>query len=276
MRLDFNMVVVDDDFLDEDDRHGVDELIKKLKHKVASKGFELKEQCFPSIEAATAGIQSQNRVDLFLSDNNLGNNPEHEDPNLSNGGIEYYLKLKEQEYICDFLLYTRTDKNEIVRKLSDDLNKSKNPNLFSRFTFVNRDETDSWHAEIISLFDHLLTKREELNNLRGLYAQKVSEIDLRLKNNFHRNERDSFKKAINKVPKIHINKQNKKMLHEVREIRNGLMHCEECFCETRNQFVIRFTGDNRATIYEIYENDLQKYRNILNKAYEFVMTLSSN
>jgi len=157
--------------------------------------------------------------------------------------------------------------------LSKNLTTTNNPNLFTRFTFVNRDETDKWHKPIIELLDHILTKREELNNLRGLYAQRVSMMDLHLKKNFPRNHRDGLKQAINKIPKRFISSQNKRLVHEVREIRNGLMHNEEFFCKKKNQYVIRFTGDDRAKTYEIYEDDLQQYREKLNKAYPLVMLL---
>ena len=66
MRLDFNVVFVDDDFLDEQDREDIDNLIKKLKNKVASKGFTLREHTYHSIEAASQHKEPLNRVDLFL------------------------------------------------------------------------------------------------------------------------------------------------------------------------------------------------------------------
>lgn len=273
MRLDFNVVFVDDDFLDDQDREDVDNLIQKLKVNVALKGFELKEHCFPTIEAANQYKQPQNRIDLFLSDNNLGNNQNHVDATLSNGGIDYYLHLRKQKYTCDFVLYTMADRDEIVNKLSADLNKTKDPSLFTRFTFINRDETDAWHTKVLNLLDHLLTKREELNNIRGLYAQKVSEIDLHLKSKFPDTKEMRLKKTIRSIPSAVITDVNRKFLDTIREIRNGLMHYEETFCSTEKEYVIRFAGDDKSISYEIYESKLQIYRDKLNQAYQLVMSL---
>ena len=273
MRLDFNIVLVDDDLSDEEDREDIDNLLKKISVSISAKGFELKSNCYATIAEANANTNAHHRVDLFLSDNNLGNNANHIDASLNNGGIDFYLDLRKEPYLCDFVLYTRAGENEIIDKLSTNLKTTNNPNLFTRFTFVNRDETDKWHKPIIDLLDHILTKREELNNIRGLYAQRVSMMDLHLKNNFPRKKGDTLKHAINKIPSKFINKRNKKFLHEVRELRNGLMHYEEVFCTKLSQYVIRFNGDDRATTYEVREDDLHNYRQKLNSAYQLVMSL---
>lgn len=271
MRLDFNMVVVDDDFLDEDDRQGIDELIQKLKTKVASKGFELNESCFSTIDDAIKNTKPQNRVDLFLSDNNLGNNPNHVDEKLSNGGIDYYLGLRKQQYICDFVLYTRADKDEIVNKLSEDLNKTRDPNLFTRFTFVNRDETDAWHTKIVNLFDHLLTKREELNNIRGIYAQNVSKIHEYLINKYKLRKNTELQDSIKRIPRNAISPSDRDKLHQIRKVRNGLLHNDEEFCPIKNEYVIRWKKDGYT--YEIYEGNLQHYRDLLKSAVDVVTKL---
>ncbi|HEY3299706.1 MAG TPA: hypothetical protein VGJ90_02950 [Methylophilaceae bacterium] len=273
MRLDFNLVLVDDDLSDEEDREDIDKLLKKIDASISRKGFELRSNCYASIVDAQANTNAHHRVDLFLSDNNLGNNENNIDASLNNGGIDYYLNLRKQPYLCDFVLYTRAGENEIIDKLATNLKTTNNPNLFTRFTFVNRDETDKWHKPIIDLLNHILTKREELNNLRGLYAQRVSMMDLHLKKSFPRNHKDGLKQAINKIPKKFISSQSTKLVHEVREIRNGLMHNDESFCQKKNQYVIRFTGDDRSKIYEIYEDDLQQYREKLNTTYLLIMSL---
>lgn len=271
MRLDFNVVFVDDDFLDEQDREDVDNLIQKLKVKVALKGFVLKERCFPSIEAANQHNEPQNRIDLFLSDNNLGNNQNHVDATLSNGGIDYYLHLRQQKYTCDFVLYTMADRDEIVNKLSADLNKTKDPNLFTRFTFINRDETDAWHTKVLNLFDHLLTRREELNNIRGIYAQHVSKIHEILISKYRLRHKTDLEDSIDAIPNLVISSPDRTSLHQIRIIRNGLLHNDEEFCRTKDEYVIRW---NKSGIkYEIYESNLQYYRALLNNSVDIVSKL---
>lgn len=271
MRLDFNVVFVDDDFLDEQDREDVDNLIQKLKVKVASKGFELKEHCFPNIEAANQYAEPHHRVDLFLSDNNLGNNQNHVDATLSNGGIDYYLHLRQQKYICDFVLYTMADRDEIVNKLSADLNKTKDPNLFTRFTFINRDETDTWHTKVLNLFDHLLTRREELNNIRGIYAQHVSRIHEDLKSKYKLHHKTDLEDSIDGIPSKAISNRDKDLLHQVRHVRNGLLHNDEEFCTNKSEYVIRWK--NSGNKYEIYESNLQHYRDLLKNAVDIISKL---
>lgn len=272
MRLDFNLVVVDDDWDDVDKKIHVSSLINEIKTKVESKGFDLKENCYST--AAEAFNNAHRRVDLYLSDNNLGDNPNHEDQKKENEGIDHYLNLRKQRYLCDFVLYTKSGWEEIVNKLANDLTKNKRPDLFSRFTFVSKEDGNNhWHAPILDLLDHILTKREELNNLRGLYAQQVSKMDEYLKVKYPATVELKLKKTIDFIPSTVIDSQNRKMLHEVREIRNGLMHKEEEMCTLKNQYVVRFTGDNQITPYEVYENELQKHREKLNNACSLVMSL---
>jgi len=272
MRLDFNVIVVDDDWDDDDSNAGIKALIQQLELKVKYKGFTPKVSGFSSV--AEAGKVNSRRVDLYLSDNNLGDNVTHPNPNETNGGIEFYLQLK-QNYICDFVLYTRSHIEEIVTKLAADLTTKKDPNLFSRFTFVSRDDGNTqWHNSITCLIDHLLTKREELNNLRGLYAQQVSSIDERLKGKYPLTAAMDLFDTINYIPGSDIATQQRQDLHEVRVIRNGLMHYDEELCPTKDEFVVRFQNKSKTKTYEIYESNIKTYRDKLNAAYGFVEQLT--
>jgi hypothetical protein len=271
MRLDFNLIIVDDDWDDEDNNTEVKELTEALNSKIISKGFVPAIKCFSNVDAANQ--DNAKRIDLYLSDNNLGDNPTHVNPAATNGGIAYYLQLKRKAYICDFVLYTRSQVNEIVKNLSADLLERQDPNLFSRFTFVSRSEGGtSWHKSILDLIDHLITKREELNNLRGLYAQQVSRIDEHLKSTYPRLSRKDLCDTINAIPKTKINSQGKNSLHEARKIRNGLMHNDEKLCPIKNEFFVPFL-DGRNTK-KIYESDIKIYRDKLNQAYDLAMKLT--
>jgi hypothetical protein len=272
MRLDFNVTVVDDDWDDEDSNAGIKNLLQELEAKVKNKGFALEVAGFTT--ATEALNKNGRRIDLYLSDNNLGDNPTHPNPNETNGGVELYLQLR-QHYICDFVLYTRSPIEEIVGKLAADLTTKQDPNLFSRFTFVSRDDGNTlWHHSIMDLIDHLLTKREELNNLRGLYAQQTSKMDEHLKRKYPSTATERLKRTINLIPGADIDAQMRQELHEVREIRNGLMHYDEELCLINSEFVVRFQDDDKTKTYEIYESNIKTYRDKLNAAYGFVEQLT--
>jgi hypothetical protein len=234
MRLDFNLVVVDDDWIDVDKNSQILGLIREINKNVQSKGFQLVQKGYSS--PAEAFEDANHRVDLFLSDNNLGDNEHHKDAKKENAGIDYYLELRKQRYLCDFVLYTKTGWNGIVNKLAADLTTNKRPDLFSRFTFVSRETgKNDWHAPILNLLDHILTKREELNNIRGIYAQHVSKIHDDLISKYKLNpKRTDLEDAINAVPRD----SDKKLLHEIRIIRNGLLHNDEELCTKKNEYVI--------------------------------------
>lgn len=272
MRLDFNLVVVDDDWDDPDRSTNIRRLISQVKRVIESKGFKLNTNGYVNVDEAN--IAANKRIDLFLSDNNLGNNPTHQDQSKQNGGIDFYLQLRNMRvkpYLCDFVLYTRSTQDEIVRKLSNELNEKKDPNLFSRFTFVSRNSGgDGWHQPILSLLEHILTKREELNTLRAIYAQITSRIDLQLKTKFSRSADEKFYKTIDNIPD-HFG-LDKNSLHEVRLIRNGLMHNDEEICPHTKQWAIKYEKLDGTTDL-IRENDLQKYRDKLNQAFSLVMSL---
>ena len=78
MRLDFNYAIIDDDFIDEDDSLEVEELISKIDESVRDKGFNPICKRYKSKQEFEDSIArediSPNRIDLYLSDNNPGNN----------------------------------------------------------------------------------------------------------------------------------------------------------------------------------------------------------
>lgn len=269
MRLEFNLVVVDDDWIDVDKNGPILGLVREINRKVQSKGFELISNGYSS--ASDAFKEAHHRVDLFLSDNNLGDNEHHKDANKENAGIDYYLKLRKQRYLCDFVLYTKAGWDGIVKKLADDLTTNKRPDLFTRFTFVSRESKSDWHAPILNLLDHILTRREELNNIRGLYAQHVSKIHEDLKNKYKLHHKTDLEDSIDAIPNKVISNPDKVLLHKVRDIRNGLLHNDEEFCIKKNEYVIRW--QKSGTTYEIYESNLQQYRDLLKNAVTVVSKL---
>lgn len=277
MRLDFNYAIIDDDFIDEDDSLEVEELISKIDESVRDKGFNPICKRYKSKQEFEDSIArediSPNRIDLYLSDNNLGNNTYIDDDQKKNDGIEIYLDLKDT-LICDFILYTRAKTSSIVQRLSDYLLKEQNPGIFSRFTFVPRSVNTAWHQEVIRVIDHVLTKREEINNLRGLYAQYVSRMDLMIKDKFGRDLKEDFADSINSINAKHFNsKFTKTYLHNIRYIRNGLLHNDEEYSKVNKEFIIYYKKNNNPKGGIIKESELKKYRQFLYEAYDFVNAL---
>jgi|GEM_PF-1421537 len=284
MRLDFNYVVIDDDFLDDDDREDIDSLINKINQKLEQKGFEPFAQEFSSKEKFEEQIAKDRlttkRIDLYLSDNNLGNNSEIQELEHSNDGIEIYLELKKQ-FICDFVLYTRSSTAEIIERMAEYLQQQQYPGLFSRFTFVPRKDNEEWHEDVLELIDHILTKREEMNNLRGLFAEKISRIDLHLKKILKRHDDEKLWQTIDSIPNKYFqnSKITKEYLHNLRVIRNALLHNDEEYDTYRKEYKITYECENnkgrktggKSTI---YESAIIKHRKHLIEVYKEVLSWS--
>lgn len=275
MRLDFNMVLVDDEWEDEDARGEIEELIAALEKVVREKGFEPTTLCVNEPSKIDASFDKGNgrRVDLYISDNNLG--MVHEGSPSDDGGIELYLKLK-KTYLCDFILYTRSEEKGIIDKLVEDLQREQDPNLFSRLTFVSRkDGGTGWHLPVINVIEHMLTKREEINNLRGLYAQLTAKMDshLRTKIKAKTSGLDFYKIIESAAKEKIIDSELKKWLHRQRDIRNGVIHNNEEFCEKNKSWFVTFTTDNGTKTHQVFEADFLKIREKLKSTYNRVMAL---
>lgn len=239
MRLDFHVVVIDDDFYDDKKSRSVNSLLTRLERHIEKKGFTPKFFKYLSMDSclnddSLCGEKHLNRIDLYLSDNNL--------QGANQDGIDLYLKLKDIKLTCDFVLYTRSDIDEIVSKLSKDLNEKKDPNLFTRFTFVARPAEPSeqdWHNPILLTIDHIITKREEINHLRGLFAQVTAKIHNKLKELIGNSKLD-FESSINQAKDNGIIDQRlKDWLHTQRLRRNAIIHNDEIYDSNKKTFCIR-------------------------------------
>lgn len=268
MRLDFNYVIIDDDFEDDDDSIDVKNLINKIDSSLRNKGFNPNHYEYQSKSEFENAIKensiSTKRIDLYLSDNNLGDESDDHD----NEGIEIYLELK-KNFICDFALYTRSNTSEIVKKMASYLVEHQYPGLFSRFTFIPRTPNDErWHDDVLVLLDHIITKREEMNNLRGLFAEKISKIDAHLRKIFKSNINleDNLKAIINKIPNDRFTNCNieKSHLDRLRQIRNALLHQDEQYDSIKQEYRIIFELENNKGRVMIAESECSKYRSQLN------------
>jgi hypothetical protein len=275
MRLDFNVFLIDDDINDEDDRDALLSLEMKVSEKIRVKGFV---PVVTKYGDAQSAIEAGNkRVDLYLSDNNLG---DHAQPNADVAvltGIDFYLSLSER-FICDFVLYTRSDKSEIVKSLVKNLEVHQNPNLFTRFTFVSRTVSGEWHQPILNTIDHILTKREEINNLRGLYAQQTAIIHNKLRTLIGDTQKAvTFNDCIKRAGALKngsswvLSRNLKAQLETHRDIRNGVIHNDEKFCNTRDAYYIEY--ESGVQIHRLYEVDFPLKRDHLSSTVRLVLAL---
>lgn len=236
MRSDFNIVIVDDLFDDEDDRGVLDKFINYIKSTVANRGFVAQVNEFSSATAVLTGmdLNLRKRIDLYISDNNLEDG--------ENEGIDFYLNLK-RDFICDFILYTQSGVDGIINKIKEDLDVHKDPSLFSRFTFVSRQNDAIWKSKSDDVVKHIITQREQFNNLRGLFAQSTSKMHTHLAGVvFNSGEEARFQTTIEKAFQQHyIDQDCRKKLHEIRLIRNALMHEDEQRCPDTFRYFIEYS-----------------------------------
>lgn len=281
MRLDFNIVIIDDDRDDSTRNRGVNRLKQLLGDHIRKKGFNpvfrFEKSSHPILDLNPS---EKKRVDLYLSDNNLSNNSHENNANEEDGGIELYLSLKDL-FICEFILYSRSDKSTIITKLVRDLVEKQNPNLFTRFSFIERNSTnEEWITHILNIVDHIITKREELNNLRGIFAQTISRLHHEMVVRY-RIPSPQNKKLADSLDYAHRTKKitdnDFAEFSDLKNIRNGLLHNDEIVCPTRSircieyqkaQYsqVSRAITETTAFIYE--DDDFDIYRKRLFKIYD--------
>ncbi|MBN6533573.1 hypothetical protein RMB13_14360 [Acinetobacter sp. V102_4] len=227
MRLDFNVILVDDEVDDPDNRRSIFEYKRVVEDRLKLKGFNPLIEVFSNPDSvASLPLSKKRRIDLYISDNNLGEN-EHE----IKEGIDLYLTLKKQ-FQCDFLLYTRSNKQSIIQKLIKDLSDEQDPNLFTKFSFVSRSNSNEWHSFTFELINRIVKIREEFNNLRGLFAAKISKIQIYLKSLHGFNEEDNIDLIdILKISheKQYITLNQWQRLTKLRYLRNALLHNDEVY-----------------------------------------------
>lgn len=275
MRLDFNILLIDDEIGKRTSRKEFEKLQNVISQQLEKKGFTAHFEELKSIDNLdlTSRQYTSKRVDLVISDNNLGS--KRTDDSISddndNDGINFYLSLRDK-LICDFVLYTKSSKSEVVTKLSTELVNSEDPNLFSRFTFTSK-QNDNWHQPILDLINHILSKREEINNLRGLYAQLTAQMHNHLKDILNKkNKRIDYDESIDMAySKKRINNTLKNHLHRQRIIRNALLHNNEEFCDFKKEYKISYEYGNK--LHYLYEAEFDSERKKLKEVHKKVLEL---
>lgn len=233
MRSVFHVAIIDDLFDDEDDRSILDKFVTYIKTTISNRGFVAEVSEFSSAKELLQrmSLNERKRIDLYISDNNLEDG--------ENDGIDFYIELR-KNFLCDFILYTQSGVEGIINKIKQDLDENKDPSMFSRFTFVSRQHDSIWKSKSEDVIKHIITQREQFNNLRGLFAQSTSKMHTHLANLVLAIGEDAkFQNTIEKAYKRKkINEHTRKQLHEIRLIRNALMHEDEQRCpETFRYFI---------------------------------------
>lgn len=250
MRLDFNVIIIDDELDDVDNNRSILEYKRIVEDRLKLKGFNPNIEMYSHPDQVVGfSTSKKKRIDLYISDNNLG---ENDDQKEIKEGIDLYLSLKKQ-FHCDFLLYTRSNKQSIIQKLINDLNYEQDPNLFTKFSFVSRNNKSEWHDFTYELINRIVKIREEFNNLRGLFAAKISKIHffLKEKNGISSDSDIDFIDILstsldNRV--IDVNQWQR--LTKIRYMRNALLHNDEVYdtdadCYKLKYLELKFTSDRR-------------------------------
>lgn len=251
MYLDYRIHIIDDDYLRRDKGDELNDLIVQLKETIENKGFHAKVFAFNSIDEANKNMPE--RVDYFLSDENLGG---------SNSGADFYHQLRKSylNNFGDFILYTQNTKEWIIEKQIRELKEKKDPNLFSRFSFVARDLNRKWFAELTGIIEHSLSKREQMNTLRAIFAHETSKIHEALIGKFALSNETAFKTAISRITDIALNAN----LTEIRNLRNGLVHNTEVQ-DANGKFYIPYSSASDAFNVYSLKFDLSQSSDFLRK-----------
>lgn len=267
MRLDFNYILIDDDWGNYQNKRRVEFIIDKINRKIEDKGLIPKPNIYKNIAEFQNDIGNldQNRFDLYLSDNNLGNaNTGNDNNSHANDGIEIYLQLHEH-FPCDFVLYSGATQDDIINKLVFHLTSKKDAGLFSRFTFVSRssDRNDKWYEKILDLIDLIISSREEMNTMRGFYAQLTSQIHEYISQELGKDYK-TLKDAIiglkSNISKYGFTETDIDELDAIRLIRNGLVHRDERKKPNAPHTYYLTYADINKVEQEVYIQDFQKYR----------------
>lgn len=290
MRLEFNYIMIDDDLGSSRNKRRAQKIQDKINQKIEEKGFIPKCHSYISFEDFSTQEnqdtlkKDRHRFDLYLSDNNLGNSSNDIDNNKhANDGIQIYLDLH-KKFPCNFVLYSGATQDEIINKLITHLKENKDAGLFSHFTFVSRssDDNEAWIDKITDVIEMIISKREEINTFRGLYAQLTSKIHLKIKNILALRGDHSFNDCIEELEKKlqdynNIEQTDINILHKIRYIRNGLMHNDEQFCEQSDSYFIEYkykqVTSSSISIEKIYIKDFDNYRKELRAIYDKIMKI---
>lgn len=171
MRSNYNILWLDDEFSKRNS--SINTTVQRVKAYMESKGFECCVEQFKTFEDAMRFLNTDKKVDLFISDYNIGGD--------NKTGLDF-LKFVRNKYRKEMFLYSNNDVDEIKDYVVGKLNSGEIPlNFFSKFTFQSTIRPDVLLRDIKEVIDETLIRWEELNALRGLFLAELSQREENLK-----------------------------------------------------------------------------------------------
>ena len=115
--------------------------------------------------------------------------------------------------------------------------------MFTRFTFVSRQNDSIWKSKSDDVIKHIITQREQFNNLRGLFAQSTSKMHTHLAALVLTSGTDArFQNIIEQASRVgRVTPYIREQLHKIRLIRNALMHEDEQRCPETFKYFIEYS-----------------------------------
>lgn len=273
MRSNYNILWLDDDF--EDDSSFLNNNVSKTEKYLKEKGYISNITKVTNKKDALDAINSNKKIDLFLSDYNISEGDEF-------SGFDFLIEARKY-YKQEMLLYSNQDEQQLKKYIINYLSKDNIPlEYFSKFVFKS---ANNLFESIKSIIDLTLIRWDELNALRGLYLSETSQLhqdakkyiksnisDCELRTNFNNNYTKENKNKI--IDAWERNWENDKLLDfyvsqcvlsscennlfskwdKIRNIRNGCAHVQESRDKKGENYIKLFNGSI------IMESEISKYR----------------
>lgn len=171
MRSKYNILWLDDEFSKRNS--SINTTVQRVKEYMERKGFECCVEQFKTFEDAMIFLNTDKKVDLFISDYNIGGD--------NKTGLDF-LKFVRNKYRKEMMLYSNNNIEEIKSYVIEKLSNGDIPlNFFSKFTFQSAVLPDVLFRTIQDVINDTLIRWEELNALRGLFLAEISQREEILK-----------------------------------------------------------------------------------------------
>lgn len=203
MRINYNILWLDDDFNDQNSQ-ALKNRINKTVEYLENKGFDVKIIKISNKYEAESELSKIQKIDLFVSDFNINSGED------SYSGFDF-LKSTRKNYKQEMLLYSNQSESQIKKYLIEYIEKEDTELSFlGKFIFQSAIDKDELINKIKEIIDLTLIRWEELNALRGLYLAEVSQIEHEAKEYIKKeinNKQSEFLSNISSFRKMMIKKR---------------------------------------------------------------------
>ncbi len=221
----------------------VKEMIDVVKFEIDQMMFDVEVFEVNNLTEANEYFESK-YIDIIFSDYELEANVK---------GLDYLLKLRGNNILKHYVLYSNNDQNMIASEVVNKFNENKKMKLFSNFNFFS---TQNYENELEDVITHFVNNKSRIEELRTAYILFNSKIDdiLDVKGTVGNNYCERINNYLancsndpNKIRKIKV------LWHEVRIVRNALAHGKQEFCNSEWMFYI----NGNAIVVDV--NEFKKY-----------------